>query len=103
LAASLVLWYEGLMKAFLGEVDHFGLRRLVREDTVLRQLLGDSTGPNPREPRTVVRVLLNDRDAEAIRAQVVAGHFELACDELLSRGIDLNTLGSVVSRSAPQT
>ena len=53
--------YDRLMKAFVGDVDHFGLRRLLPEDVVVRESLRP---PGHRaEASTVFRVLLDDRDS----------------------------------------
>jgi hypothetical protein len=41
-------------------------------------------------------VLLDDRDAEVIRAKIVASHFDDACGQLLIRVVELLTLGPVM-------
>jgi len=51
----------------------------------------------------VIRVLLDDRDAEVIRAKLVAGHFDDACGQLLNRAVELLTLGSVMPDNNPVT
>ena len=67
----------------------------------MREFLGRSTRAVRTEATTVVRVLLDDRDAEVIRAKVIAGHFDDACGQLLNRAIELVTLGSIVPDKNP--
>jgi hypothetical protein len=89
------------MKAFVGEVDHFGLRRLLPEDVVLREMLGHYTRAHRTEATTVIRVLLDDRDAEVIRAKIVAGRFDDACGQLLNQAVELVALCPVVPDYTP--
>jgi hypothetical protein len=94
------------MRAFVCEVDHHGLRRLLPEDLLpaeeLRRLARDSS----RRPAAVVRALLDETDAEDLRAEVAAGRYGDACGTLLNRAVELLPLASVMpapARSAATT
>ena len=88
------------MRAFVCEVDHHGLRRLLPEDLLpaeeLRRL---ARGSAPR-PTAVVWALLDEPDAEALRAEVDAGRHHDACGLLLNRAVELLPLGAVVPVAA---
>jgi hypothetical protein len=77
------------MKAFVGEVDHGGLRRFIPETAIPRDELDHlARGPSPR-PSAVVWILLDDRDAEAVRTEVFAGRHHDACGLVLNRAVEL--------------
>jgi hypothetical protein len=84
------------MRAFICEVDETGLRRLLCEDV----LAGDGVRGYARHrfarPTTVAWTLLEDGDAESIRAEVAAGHPEAACGLLLNRAIELLSLAAAL-------
>ena len=86
------------MKAFVGEVDHSGLHRLVPEDSVPGDVLGRYARTRPPRPTTLVWALLDDLDANAIRAEVAAGRHDDACGLLLNRAVELLALGSASPR-----
>jgi hypothetical protein len=90
-------------KAFVCEVDHQGLRRLVPEDL----LPGDEWARSARmrfaRPTTVARALLADGDAEAVRAEVLAGRYRAACGLLLNRAVELIGLGAAATWATPRT
>ena len=85
---------KAAMRAFVCEVDHHGLRRLVPEDLVP----GDAPARYTRKrfacPTTVAWALLDDGDAEAVRAEVLAGRYHTACGLLLNRAVELIGLGA---------
>jgi hypothetical protein len=89
------------MRAFVCEVDHTGLRRLVPEDL----LAGDDLGSYLRRwfprPTTVAWALLSDEDAEAVRADLGDGRRGDACGLLLNRAVELISLGAAACGSAP--
>jgi hypothetical protein len=58
------------MKAFVGEVDQGGLRRLVPEEAIPRDELCRLARHRSARPTTVVWGLLDDQDAEALRTAV---------------------------------
>ena len=91
------------MRAFICEVDHHGLRRLVPEDLVPGDdLTRYASAPSPR-PTTVARALLADGDAEDVRAEILAGRHDAACGLLLNRAIELVGLGAAVNAAPPRT
>ena len=90
------------MKAFVGEVDHSGLHRFVPEDSVPGDVLGRYARARPPRPSTLVWALLEDQDANAIRAEVDAGRHADACGLLLNRAVELLALGSAGPRSGFQ-
>ena len=93
--------YDSTMRAFICEVDKTGLRRLVSEDV----LAGDGVRGYLRRrfarPTTVAWTLLDDGDAESIRAAVAAGHHEAACGLLLNRAIELLSLAAALPETTP--
>jgi hypothetical protein len=90
------------MRAFVCEVDHHGLRRLVAEDPVP----GDDLTRYARAwfpwPTTVARALLDDGDAEDLRAEILAGRHHAACGLLLNRAVELIGLGSAATGATPK-
>jgi hypothetical protein len=88
------------MKTFVGEVDGGGLRRLVPEDLIPREELGRlARAPSPR-PITVIWVLLDDQDAEAVRTEVSAGRHHSACGLLLNWAVELLPITATLSEPA---
>jgi hypothetical protein len=84
------------MRAFVGEVDHGGLRRFISEDAIPRDELGRlARSPSPRRT-TVVWILLDDRDAEAVRTEVIAGRHHDACGLLLNWAIELIPIAAAI-------
>jgi hypothetical protein len=88
------------MKAFVGEVDHGGLRRFVPKDAIPRDELGRlAREPSPRLT-TVVWTLLDDRDAEAVRTEVIAGRHRDACGLLLNAAVELIPIAAAIPEPA---
>ena len=83
------------MKAYVGTVDQLGLRWFFPEDVIPRDLLPHFARGWLTRSTTAVWVLVNDEDAEAIRANLSAGDPGGACDLLLNRAIELLPLASV--------
>ena len=83
------------MKAYVGTVDQLGLRWFRPEDVIPRDLLPQFARGWLTRSTTAVWVLVNDEDAEAIRADLSAGDPVHACDLLLNRAIELLPLASV--------
>jgi hypothetical protein len=93
--------YDDAMKAFVGEVDHSGLRRFVPEDAIPRDELGRlARGPMSR-PTTVVWALLDDQDAAAVRTEVTAGRHHRACGLLLNAAVELLPITAAIPGTAP--
>jgi hypothetical protein len=85
------------MRAFVGEIDQDGLRRFVPEELVRDDPRGHSAQTQPARPTTLVWALLDDQDAEAVRAEVHAGRHRDACGLLLNRAVELISLGAAAS------
>jgi hypothetical protein len=83
------------MKAYVGSVDQAGLRWFLPEDVVPRDLLRHDVRRWVSLSMTVVWALLDDEDAEAVRADLTAGHHRDACNLLLNRAVELLALHSV--------
>ena len=95
--------YDGAMRAFLCEVDHAGLRRLLPEEAIL----GDVStlrmwARSARPMMTVVWALLADVDAEAIRVEVAADRPGDAGGLLLNRAVELLTLDAAAPDPIPR-
>jgi hypothetical protein len=94
--------YDRPMRAFVCELDHHGLRRLLPEDLLpaeeLRRL---ARNPAPR-PAAVVWVLLEDRDAEDLRAEIAAGRHREAGNLLLNRAVELLSLAAAARGTIPR-
>lgn len=87
------------MRAFIGEVDHTGLRRFVAEDSIPRDELRRLARRRAPCAETVVWVLLDDRDAEALRMEVDAGRHRRACGLLLNWAVELIPVSAAVPSS----
>src|SRR4051794_12464110 len=86
--------YDRPMRAFVCELDHHGLRRLLPEDLLPAEELS-RLARAPRPPLTaVVWALLHEPDAEDLRAEVGSGRHHDACDLLLNRAVELIPLGA---------
>jgi hypothetical protein len=83
------------MRAYVGAVDRRGLRWFLPEDVIPRDLLPRSVRSRSTRSPTAVWVLIDDEDAEAIRADLGAGNSGHACDLLLNRAVELLPLASV--------
>jgi hypothetical protein len=85
------------MRAFVCEIDHHGLHRLLPEELLpndeLRQLARNSAG----RPSALVWALVKDPDVEDLRAQVRAGSYGDAFGLLLNRAVEILPLGAAVS------
>ena len=88
------------MKAYVGAVDHQGLRWFVPEDVIPRDLLPHLVRGWLTRSITAVWVLVNDEDAEAIRADLSTGNSGPACGLLLNRAVELLPLVSVTPELA---
>ena len=84
------------MKAYVGSVDQAGLRWFLPEDVMLKGLLQHEVRRWLTEWTTSVWALLGDEAAEAIRADLISGHHQDACNLLLNRAVELLSLLSVL-------
>jgi hypothetical protein len=85
------------MRAFVGEIDQDGLRRFVPEELVRDDARGHSAQAQLARPITLVWALLDDQDAEAVRAGVHAGRHRDASGLLLNRAVEFISLGAAAS------
>jgi hypothetical protein len=86
------------MKAIVGEVDIFGLRRLLPDDTDPSTLWPSDPAARPAQPTTLVWALLDEDAAEDLRAEVHAGRHREACGLLLNRAVELISLAAAAPR-----
>jgi hypothetical protein len=84
------------MKAFVGEVDHTGLRRFIPEDAISRDELRRLVREPSAWPTTVVWTLLDECDAEAVRTEMVAGRHHDACGLLLNAAVELISIAAAI-------
>jgi hypothetical protein len=90
------------MKAIVGEVDSYGLRRLLPDDTDPGILLGSAAAARAGRPTTLVWALLDEDAAEDLRADVRAGRHREACGLLLNRAVELISLGAAAPGTIPR-
>ncbi|MFO0888335.1 MAG: hypothetical protein U0790_04210 [Isosphaeraceae bacterium] len=81
--------YVPAMRAFVCEIDHHGLRRLLPEYLLPAEELGGLARAPSRRSSAIVWALLEETDAEAVRAELGAGRRREACDLLLDRAVEL--------------
>lgn len=87
--------YDRTMRAFLCEVNHAGLRRLLPEEEAPLDVRSRPGRVWPARPTALVWALLAEPDAEDLRADVEAGRHAEACGLLLNRALELIALGDV--------
>jgi hypothetical protein len=85
------------MRAFICEIDHHRLHRLLPEDL----LPAEDLHRLARGPLAVVWALLKVPDAEDLRAEVEAGHCQDALAILLNRAVELIHVAAAFTGSAP--
>jgi hypothetical protein len=90
------------MRAYLGQIDHSGLRRFLPEDAnppeMVAQLAREWSSPST----AAVRAVLADEDAEALRRALRAGDHGEACSLLLDRVVEVLTLDRIRRASSRQ-
>lgn len=92
--------YDRAMKAFVCELDQHGLRRLTPEHLLSAEELGRLVRRAAPRPTAVVWALLEEPDAEDLRAEFGAGHHRDACGTLLNRAVELLPIGAVAAGTA---
>lgn len=90
--------YESPMRAYLGQIDHSGLRRFLSEDAIPRELVGQLAREWSSPSSAAVWAVLADEDAEALRCELRAGDNGEACSLLLDRAFEVLALGEVAHR-----
>jgi hypothetical protein len=89
------------MRAFVCEIDHHGLRRLRPEELLPAvEILGLARGPYRRR-LSVIWALLEEPDAEDLRAEVEAGRCRDALGLLLNRAVELIHVAAALTGPAP--
>jgi hypothetical protein len=83
------------MRAYVGCIDPYGLRRFLPEDVVPRDLLRQLLGEWSSRTTAVVWAVVPEEDAEAIRRELVADCRQAACDLLLNRAVEILPLAFV--------
>jgi hypothetical protein len=96
LGDSLKPCYDRAMRAFVCEVDPSGLRRFIPDDLIPWDDLRRLARSLPRPSTSMVWTLLDEDDADDLRADLGAGRHAEACGLLLNRAVELVGLGSVV-------
>jgi hypothetical protein len=86
--------YDGAMRAFVCEVDHAGLRRLLPDEDVPGDVRPHCERVRLACPTTLIWALLANDDAEDLRADLDAGRHAEACGLLLNRAVELLSLGA---------
>jgi hypothetical protein len=89
------------MRAFVCEIDYHGLRRLLPEDLLPAEEMHSLARAPSRRLLAVVWALLEEPDAEDLRAEVEAGRYQEACGLLLNRAIELIHVAAALIGSAP--
>jgi hypothetical protein len=84
------------MRVFDREVDDSGLRRLLPEDPLPTEELGCLA----RGQSAVAWALLNEPDAEDLRAELAAGRYRDTCDPLLDRAVERLPPSATAARPA---
>ena len=77
------------MRAYVGCIDHSGLRRFLPEDAVPRDLLRQFVQEWTSRTTAVVWAVVPEDDAEAIWRELVAEGRRTACDLLLNRATEI--------------
>jgi hypothetical protein len=83
------------MRAYVGSVDHSGLRRFLPEDAFPSALLRELVLGRFSRSTTLVWAAVAEDDAEAIRRELRTGHHRVACGLLLNRAVEILPLASV--------
>lgn len=87
------------MRAYVGQIDRHGLRRFLLEDAVPADLLGHLVREWSSSATTVVRAVVADDDAEALRRELCVGDHVEACTMLVDRAVEVLAIGTPAPRS----
>ncbi len=82
------------MRAYLGQIDPYGLRRFLPEEAIPSDLLRQLVREWSSGATTVVWAVIADDDAEALRRELRAGRSGDACILLLDRAVEVLPLAS---------
>jgi hypothetical protein len=93
--------YEFPMRAYLGQIDHSGLRRFLPEDAIPSEMVGQLVRQWSSSSTAAVRAVLANEDAEVLRSEVRAGDHGEACSLLLNRAVEILEFGTHSSRILP--
>jgi hypothetical protein len=89
------------MRAFVCEIDHHGLRRLRPEDLLSAEEIHSLARGPSRRRLSVIWALLEEPDAEDLRAEVEAGRCRGALGLLLNRAIELIHVAAALTGPSP--
>ncbi len=81
--------YDRPMRAFVCEVDHHGLRRLLPEHLLTAEEMAGLARAPSRPSSAIVWALLEEPDAEALLVEMGAGRRRDACDLLEALAVEL--------------
>jgi hypothetical protein len=84
------------MRAFVCEIDHHGLRRLLPEDLLPVEELRRLARASSDRPPAFVWVLVEEPDVEDLRSRVGARRHGDAIGLLLNRAVEILLLGAAV-------
>jgi hypothetical protein len=86
------------MRAYLGQIDRRGLRRFLLEDAVPADMLGPLVQEWSSPATTVVRAVIAEDDAEALRRELRIGDPVGACTMLMDRALEVLAIGPPAPR-----
>lgn len=87
------------MRTFLCEIDHTGLSKFIPEHLIQADELLRLTRGYRRCPTSHFWTLLDDDDAEDVRADIDAGRRAEACGLVLNRAVEITSLGAATDMS----
>jgi hypothetical protein len=89
--------YDRAMRAFVCEVDYQGLHDFLPEHLLPAEELARLARAPRRRSSAVIWALLDEADADDVRAEVGAGRHRDACGLLLNRAVEILPIAAVVS------
>jgi hypothetical protein len=101
MASTSPMCYRSLMRAYVGQIDRFGLRRLLPEDAVPAEMLRQLVREWSSRSSTVVWAVVADDDVEALRRELRVGNSGEACGLLLDRAVEVVPLTPSAPELAP--
>jgi hypothetical protein len=88
--------YDRPMRAFVCEVDNWGLHGFLPEHLLPAEELTRLARVSCRRSSAVIWALLEETDAEVVRTEVGAGRHHDACDLLLNRAVEILPIAAAV-------
>lgn len=81
------------MRAYLGQIDHTGLRRFLLENAIPPNSIVSLDREWSSSTTTGVRAVPADEDAEALRCELGAGGYGEACSLYMDRAVEVLAFG----------